>query len=68
MKQLQFEVWQECNSGCDFCYLKSIEFIQHSVPFKIERLKKIKKIIEDVDTYKEYDTISFIGGEFFRGS
>lgn len=67
MKQLQFEVWQECNSGCDFCYLKSIEFIQHSVPFKIERLKKIQKIIEDVDTYKEYDTISFIGGEFFQG-
>ena len=67
MKQLQFEVWQECNSGCDFCYLKSIERIEKSKEFKLSRLAKIRAIINDDSIYKEYDTLSLIGGEFFQG-
>ena len=65
-KQLQFELWQECNSGCKFCYLgKNNNFTPKEV--KLNALKAALEKINDSSIYTEYDTLAFIGGEFFQG-
>lgn len=66
MKQLQFELWQECNSHCSFCYLGKEN--QHTLDsLKLNSLKNALDKISDLSIYKEYDTISYLGGEFFQG-
>ncbi len=64
--QLQFEVWQSCNSKCDFCYLKSSN-VRDDDDLKIVRLKQIISTLSDGNTYNHYDVVSLIGGEFFQG-
>lgn len=65
-KQLQFEIWQECNSLCKFCYLGQEN---RCTPdhYKIEALKGILEKISDISIFDEYKTLSFLGGEFFQG-
>lgn len=65
-KQLQFELWQECNNRCKFCYLgKGNRYTPDHV--KLNSLKNVLEMISNLDTYKEYDTIGYLGGEFFQG-
>lgn len=64
--QMQFELWQECNNRCKFCYLG--KNIRHTdTDKKIEALHKVYEKICDTSIYKQYDTLAFIGGEFFQG-
>lgn len=67
MKQLQFEVWQDCNSHCDFCYLNQLSDIRYDDEFKIERLNYVIDHLKDEELISNYDVISLIGGEFFQG-
>ena len=63
---MQFELWQECNNRCKFCYLG--KNIRHTdTDKKIEALHKVYEKICDTSIYKQYDTLAFIGGEFFQG-
>ena len=65
-KQMQFELWQECNSLCKFCYLgKENRF----TPDKLKKLACEKTLtkISDLSNYPEYDTLAYLGGEFFQG-
>ena len=64
--QMQFELWQECNNRCKFCYLG--KNIRHTdTDKKVEALHKVYEKICDTSIYKQYDTLAFIGGEFFQG-
>lgn len=65
-KQLQFELWRECNSKCKFCYLGRANNITPD-EIKIRNLDNVMNIMSDLSIYEEYDTIAFIGGEFFQG-
>lgn len=65
-KQLQFEIWQECNSLCKFCYLGTENRCTPD-SLKISALEKIIGKISDLNNYPEYDTLSYLGGEFFQG-
>lgn len=65
-KQLQFELWEECNSKCKFCYLgRENNFTPTHL--KINACNNAYKKISDMSNYPEYDTLSYLGGEFFQG-
>ena len=64
-KVLQFELWRECNCFCTFCTIKKYN------RFTPDRLKE--KVLDttlnelkNIDS-KIYETVGFIGGEFFQG-
>ena len=65
-KSLQFELWQECNNNCKFCYLGH-ENRRTPKDVKLSSLQRALNIISDENNYPEYNTIGFIGGEFFQG-
>ena len=66
MKQLQFELWQECGSNCRFCYLgDGNRFTKDAI--KLKSLQSAIDKISDLTIYKDYDTLSYLGGEFFQG-
>ena len=65
LKTLQFELWHTCLNRCKFCYLQG----DQQTP-RMEMIKNIQKVRETIinkDLWKDYDTVSFIGGEFFQG-
>lgn len=65
-KQLQFELWQECGSNCTYCYLGK-ENKHTADELKLQSLQSALDKISDLSLYEEYDTISYLGGEFFQG-
>ena len=63
---MQFELWQECNNRCIYCFLRDdTRKTEDSV--KLESLKRTYEIIADESNYPEHNVIGFIGGEFFQG-
>ena len=65
-KQLQFELWEECNNHCEFCYLGNDN--KHTPDeVKLNSLKNALTTISDTNNYPEFDTIAYLGGEFFQG-
>lgn len=65
-RQYQFELWQECNSKCKFCYLgENNGYTPDSK--KIENIDQTLKIISNKELYKEINCLAYIGGEFFQG-
>lgn len=65
-KQLQFELWEECGNGCLWCYLgHENEYTPDEV--KLNSLNNALKTISDLSNYPEFDTLSYLGGEFFQG-
>lgn len=65
-KTLQFELWQECNNKCKFCFLGT-ENRFTADDIKIASLKKTIEKISDESIFKEYNCLAFIGGEFYQG-
>ena len=64
-KQVQFELWEECNSKCKFCYLGNNNCTA-SVEKKIYGIQNAIDVITNLD-FNEYDTVSLMGGELFQG-
>jgi len=64
-KSIQFELWSECDVGCDFCFLGPSQ--KTPVNKKIELLDSVFNLIQDNNLIKDYDTVGFIGGEFWQG-
>jgi len=66
-KQFQYELWQECNNKCKFCFLGT-ENRKTSDEVKIANIKDFMKQIRSEEfVNEEYNNISLIGGEFFQG-
>lgn len=65
-KQIQFELWQECNSHCKFCYLGDSNLCTPK-KIKLNSIENTIKKLDDPSILDEYDTIGYIGGEFFQG-
>lgn len=65
-KQLQFELWQECNNHCKFCYNGDNNRFT-SKENKLGAIKEAIAKISDLSNYPEYDTLAYLGGEFFQG-
>lgn len=66
MNIMQFELWQECNNKCSFCYLGSN--VNHTPKErKLQAIEQAYQKISDVQNYPHYDCLAFIGGEFFQG-
>lgn len=62
---IQFEVWNECNNHCAFCSNRYIQ--QYSDQNKLKMLDVVAAKLSDNNLYRNYNTIAFIGGEFFQG-
>lgn len=65
LTSLQFELWEDCNTLCKFCYLGKNRNTDANV--KIESLKATYEKICDNSIYEHYNVLSYIGGEFFQG-
>lgn len=65
-KILQFELWEECNNHCTFCYLGNNN-LHTPNEVKLNSLKNAYNEISNLNNYPEFDTISYLGGEFFQG-
>lgn len=65
-KQIQFELWEECNNKCTFCYMgKDNIYTPDNV--KLNSLKNAYDVINNPDTFKEFNIVAYLGGEFFQG-
>lgn len=67
MKCYQYELWQECNNFCTYCYNRHLNELQPK-EFKVRSIQGvIDTVNKDKEFFEKYDTIGFIGGEFFQG-
>ena len=65
-KCLQFELWYECNNKCVFCYNNGdLDCTPDEI--KLRNLQAIIDKISDLSIYKDYNKLSYLGGEFFQG-
>lgn len=65
-RSLQFELWEECGNKCSFCYLgrNNIFTPDH---LKIKAINDALAFLNDEEKMTLYNTLSYIGGEFFQG-
>ena len=65
IKCLQFELWQDCNNCCEWCYLKDHRVLTTDK----QKIHSIKEVIKDInsDSLNDFNAIGLIGGEFFQG-
>ena len=64
--QYQFELWEECNSRCKFCYLGKANSVT-PVVVKIKNLATVLDKISNLELYQKVNCLAYIGGEFFQG-
>lgn len=64
-KVLQFELWRECNCFCRFCTLRQYNNLTPNY-LKLEALNTALEELKVINS-KMYETVGFIGGEFFQG-
>ena len=64
IQAIQFELWQNCDNNCDFCYTK-LNRINCTPEQQIENMHKAREIIEK--EISKYNAVALIGGEFFQG-
>lgn len=65
-RQWQVELWQECGSRCAFCYLKEDNRYTPDA-LKLDSLNKTIAGLDELRKNKDYNAVSYIGGEFFQG-
>ena len=63
---IQFEIWEECNNQCKFCFLGSGNRYS-SDDVKLNSLTRVMNKISDESLYDTYNIVSYIGGDFFQG-
>lgn len=63
IKCLQYELWQDCNNGCSFCYLNHNRVLTDDN----QKALNISKVIDNIDSDLDgFNAIGLIGGEFFQ--
>lgn len=63
---VQFEVWQDCNNNCKFCYLNSGRCNTNNQQ-KIDNINKVISYITNPVEMSSFNGVGLIGGEFFQG-
>ena len=65
IKCLQFELWQDCDNCCEWCYLKDHRILTNNE----QKIHNIQEVIKDInsDSLNDFNAIGLIGGEFFQG-
>ena len=66
IQAIQFELWPDCNNGCEYCYLKGTQRVT-SLEFKRNSILKTIEVLNNPETFKEYNAVGLIGGELFDG-
>ena len=66
-RQWQVELWQECGSKCAFCYLKEDNRFTPD-ELKLDSLRKTIAGLDELRKSREYNAVSYIGGEKSRSS
>lgn len=64
IQAIQFELWQNCDNNCDFCYTK-LNRINCTPEQQISNIQKAKEII--TQEISNFNGVALIGGEFFQG-
>lgn len=64
IQAIQFELWQNCDNNCDFCYSK-LDRVNCTPEQQIQNLKQAREILEK--EVHDFNGVAFIGGEFFQG-
>ena len=59
---IQYNMWKNCNNGCDFCFNRGYK--KSTVEEQLGILEFTKNRLLDEES-REYNEIGFIGGEFF---
>lgn len=65
IKCLQFELWQDCDNCCSWCYLKDHRILTTDK----QKIHNIQAVINDINSrlLNDFNAIGLIGGEFFQG-
>lgn len=66
IKAIQFELWENCDNNCTFCYSK-LDRINCTPEQQINNINFASNMISDEDKMKDYNCVALIGGEFFQG-
>lgn len=67
-KSIQFELWQQCNNYCEFCYLGTgNRYVSDEI--KLANIERVSKLIDNylLSSTEKFKAIGLIGGEFFQG-
>ena len=65
IKCLQYELWQDCDNCCEWCYLKDHRILTTDD----QKIHNIQEVIKDInsDALNDFNAVGLIGGEFFQG-
>ena len=66
IQAIQFEVWPDCKSGCNFCYLNGTPRITTDKQKK-DNLLDVLNTLNDDTIMENYNAVGLIGGDFFQG-
>lgn len=66
IKAIQFELWENCDNNCTFCYSK-LDRINCTPEQQLHNIKFASDILNDGEKMKDYNCVALIGGEFFQG-
>ena len=66
IQALQFELWPDCQNGCQFCYLTGTRRVT-TLEEKRANLINTLTSLKDETLIKDYNAVGFIGGDFFQG-
>lgn len=66
IQAIQFELWPDCNTGCQYCYLNGTPRTT-TLEEKRQNILNALNTLKDPDILKEYNAVGLIGGEFFQG-
>ena len=64
-KVIQFQLWEECNSRCVYCF-EGDDNRNTSIELKLSVLRSVIDCLKS-DKIKKYQVVSYIGGEIFQG-
>lgn len=66
IQAIQFELWPDCYTGCEYCYLKGTPRIT-TIKDKSKNIYQTVMDIINPELMKDYNAVGLIGGEFFQG-
>lgn len=66
IQAIQFELWPDCTSGCQYCYLNGTRRITENCEKKAN-LEDAFNMLNNENILKEYNAVGLIGGDFFQG-